>query len=331
MFKRIWLLILLIPAFAFASGPEKQLMVKEGKSRTWLGIKIADLSEEKLKDLNIPNGVRVVKVFKDSPAAEADLQEDDILIALDGRNIKGTGDLIKSVQEKKAGEEVEIEFLRDGNRGKTRVKLAETVMKKVMVRPFGSPHRLNRITEDQTWLGVHTTELSEQLREYFGVPEGQGILIKEVVKDSPADKGGLKAGDIIIKVAEKKVRDLRDVRRAINYFEPGDEIEIKVIREHKEKAYKVKLEERGKQENVFFYGDDENEFDAPAPEEINIEIPEIEIELGDGEDFENLMEDVQPELEFKVQDLNEKLKEMNEKLQNLKVRITTDQDYEFQI
>ncbi len=331
MFKRSWWLFLLIPSLLFALVSEKQVVVKEGKNRTWLGVKVEDISEKMLNDLKIPHGVKITEVSKDSPAATAELKQDDIIITLDGKAVTGTKKLIDLVQEKKVGDVVEIEYLRDGNHGKTKAELAKAVTKKVMVRPFRSPHRLNFTAEDQTWLGVHTIELSEQLREYFGVAEGQGILVKEVLKDSPAEKGGLKAGDIIIKVAEKKVRDLHDIKRAINYFEPGDEIEIKVIRDKKEKAFKVKLAERMQKDDVYFYGHHADEFDVPMPDEINIEIPEIEIEVGDEAEFESLLEEVPQKLEFEMEGLNEKLRELHEKLQDLKVKVNIDQDYEIQI
>ena len=331
MYRRSWWLFLLIPFFLFASVSEKQVVVKEGKNRTWLGVKVEDISEKMLNDLKIPHGVKITEVYKDSPAAAAELKQDDIIMALDGKAVTGTKMLIDLVQEKKVGDVVEIEYLRDGNHGKTKAELAKAVTKKVMVRPFRSPHRLNFLAEDQTWLGVYTIELTEQLRAYFGVAEGQGILVKEVLKDSPAEKGGLKAGDIIIKVAEKKVRDLHDVKRAINYFEPGDEIDIKVIRDKKEKAFKVKLAERQQKDDVYYYGNQADEFDIQVPDEIDIEIPEIEIEVGDEAEFESQLEEVPHRLEFEMQGLNEKLRELHEKLQDFKVKVNIDQDYEIQI
>jgi serine protease Do len=331
MYKRLWWLFLLIPSFLFSSVSENQVVIKEGKNRTWLGVRVEDLSEKMSNDLKISHGVKITEVYKDSPAAAAELKQDDIIIAVDGQAVTGTKNLIELVQQKKAGEVVEIEYLRDGTSGKTKAELAQAVMKKVMVRPFKSPHQLKFMVEDQTWLGVHMMELTGQLREYFGVAEGQGILVKEVLKDSPAEKGGLKAGDIIIKVAEKKVRDLHDIKRAINYFEPGDEIEIKVIRDKKEKTFEVKLEERRQKDEVYFYGNHADEFDVPVPDEINIEIPEIEIEVGDEAEFESQLEEVPQRLEFKLQGLNEKLKELQEKLQDLKVEVSIDEEYEIQI
>jgi hypothetical protein len=219
---------------------------------------------------------------------------------------------------------VELEYLRDESRSKVKAKLAQTMAQKAMVRPPRTPYRFDFIAEDQTWLGVHTTGLTPQLRDYFGVPQEQGILIKEVLKDSPAEKGGLKAGDVIIKVAEKKVRDLRDIKRAINYFEPGDEIEIKVIREKKEKSVRVKLEERKGTKDVYFYGNDEGEFETPIPAEIDIDIPEIEIELDDLEaEHESLLHELPQKLEWEMQGLNEKLFKLNDKLKGLRLRVKT--------
>ena len=83
MFKRSWWLFLLIPSLLFALVSEKQVVVKEGKNRTWLGVKVEDISEKMLNDLKIPHGVKITEVSKDSPAAAAELKQDDIIIALE--------------------------------------------------------------------------------------------------------------------------------------------------------------------------------------------------------------------------------------------------------
>jgi predicted metalloprotease with PDZ domain len=329
MYRHSWFTIiwLLIPVFLLAAGMKRGVVIGEGeKDRPWLGVVVKDLSKKMLDNLNIESGIKILKVSKDSPAAEADLQEDDIIISLDGQVVKDTDDLVDRVREKKIGDTVEIEYLRAGKRSTVQVKLAPGPLNKVVVRTPRSPYRFNMITEDQTWLGIYTVELSEQLRSYFGVPEGQGILIKEVIKDSPADKGGLKAGDIIIKVAQKKVRDLWDIKRAINYFDPGDKIEIKVIREKKEKTLNVTLEEYKQKEGFYFYGDDTCDDHIPLPLELNIDIPKIEINPPDVNiENQQLLEELPQKLELHLKGLNEKLKNLNEKMKDLQIQIISEE------
>ena len=332
MYRRFWYIIicLLVPIYLLSAEADKQTVIKEvGKGRPWIGVVVHDLSKKMLENLNLDNGVKIIEVTDKSPAAEVGLQKDDIIISLDGQGVTDTENLIDLVQEKKIGEVVKIEFLRTGERHTVEVKLAQAPMKRIKIRTPRIPYRFHWMTEDQTWLGVYTIELTDQLRTYFAVPEGQGVLIKEVVKDSPADKGGLKAGDIIIKVAQKKVRDVSDIKRAINYFEPGDEIEIKVIREKKEKSFNVKLEEREQKENYGFYGDEDYEYEIPMPIDLDIDLPEIEINKPDIDiDEQQLLEELPQKIELQMKGLEVKLKDLDKKLQNMKIEISGDMESE---
>src|SRR5688572_28068188 len=60
-------------------------------------------------------------------------------------------------------------------------------------------------------LGVKVQEMSEELRDYFGAPDDAGVLVNSVVKDSPAEKAGIKPGDVITEVDGKKVEDTREL------------------------------------------------------------------------------------------------------------------------
>ena len=61
-------------------------------------------------------------------------------------------------------------------------------------------------------LGIDAEDLSGELGKYFGAPDGEGVLVREVRSGSPAEKAGLKAGDVIIRVAGERVRTSSDLR-----------------------------------------------------------------------------------------------------------------------
>ena len=61
-------------------------------------------------------------------------------------------------------------------------------------------------------LGINAEDLTSQLGSYFGAPNNAGVLVREVRPGTPADKAGLKAGDVITKVEGKEVRTLADLR-----------------------------------------------------------------------------------------------------------------------
>jgi serine protease Do len=83
------------------------------------------------------------------------------------------------------------------------------------------------------WLGVSIQNLTPELAKQFELTDGKGVLVGDIVEDSPADKGGLQRGDIIVEVQGKKIDDPNQIRNMVAGIEPGQEIEMKIIRENK--------------------------------------------------------------------------------------------------
>ena len=90
------------------------------------------------------------------------------------------------------------------------------------------------------WLGVYLGDAGEE----SGWDENEGAIVREVVKDGPADKAGLRENDIIIKLQDRTVRDADDVTRDIRKLKPGDEVKLLVLRDKKKLTLTAKLQER---------------------------------------------------------------------------------------
>lgn len=98
------------------------------------------------------------------------------------------------------------------------------------------------------WLGVSVQKVTPELAQTFKLPEKIGALVADVMKDSPAEKGGIKQGDVIIEFGGKKIRDMHELPRIVGSTEVGKEVTVKIIREGKEIDLKVtitKLKEPG--------------------------------------------------------------------------------------
>ncbi len=93
------------------------------------------------------------------------------------------------------------------------------------------------------WLGVTIQDLNQELAKQFGVGTPRGALVTDVAKDSPADKGGLKRGDVIVEFQGKKIKDVRHLRNLVAETPPGTKVTLKVIRDGREKTLKVTLGE----------------------------------------------------------------------------------------
>ena len=93
------------------------------------------------------------------------------------------------------------------------------------------------------WLGVSIQSLTPELAKQFQLKDDKGVLVGEVVEDSPAEKGGLQRGDVIIEVQGKKVEDPNQIRNMVAGVEPGHEIEIKILRDNKPMTKKIIVSE----------------------------------------------------------------------------------------
>ncbi len=93
------------------------------------------------------------------------------------------------------------------------------------------------------WLGIIIQPLSEELAKSFGLKKAEGVLIGDVMKNSPAEKGGLKRGDVIIQLEKKVVREPLELQTAVADTSPGRIVSVKIIREKKETVLKIKIGE----------------------------------------------------------------------------------------
>jgi Do/DeqQ family serine protease len=83
------------------------------------------------------------------------------------------------------------------------------------------------------YLGVYPQEITQDIKEAMNLPSTEGVLISEVVDNTPASKAGLKAGDVIIKFNGIKVKDVSQFRRLVAEQSPGSKVSIEIIRDGK--------------------------------------------------------------------------------------------------
>lgn len=93
------------------------------------------------------------------------------------------------------------------------------------------------------YLGVTIQDLSEALAEQFGVKTMQGALVSSVAPDSPAERAGLRRGDVIIEFNGQKVNDSTELKNMVGLTPPGTKVSLKLIRNGKEQTVTVELGE----------------------------------------------------------------------------------------
>ncbi len=231
-----------------------------GGDHIMLGLVLENISQEKLKELKIKGGVKVRQVIPESPADEMGVEEDDIITAVDGKPVEDPEDVKDAIKDKEEGDSVKLTLLRDDKKltKKGKLRRINEAFLTLSNNGFFGPGRHSfafRFPNGKRWmemfgeenakgafLGVDVQELTDQLRRYFGVDHG--VLVTEVEKDSPAEKAGIKAGDIITNISGKDIEDYRDLVRTIRYYDPDDRVEIHISRKGARKTIKVKLGKR---------------------------------------------------------------------------------------
>ncbi|MBI3637581.1 MAG: Do family serine endopeptidase [Candidatus Rokubacteria bacterium] len=93
------------------------------------------------------------------------------------------------------------------------------------------------------WLGVSIQPLTPELAKSFGAKDAKGVLLSDVMPDSPAAKAGLQAGDILLEFEGKKMEGPGDLQRAVGLFTPGQSAKVKFWREQAEKTIEVRIGE----------------------------------------------------------------------------------------
>jgi serine protease Do len=227
---------------------------KTGKmKRGWLGVSIAE---------NEDGQVEIVDIERESPAELAKLEEGDIVLEFDGNKVTSTEMLAEEIRMHKPGDDCDIKIERDGKSMNVEVKLGEFSEKDIMrefqfkfprlfdpdrVKPVPMPDfedsmLFRWVGGKQNYIGVSLQELTPELCEHFGVKEGRGLLVAKVLADSPAEKAGLKVGDVIISADGERVERVNTLQRLIQEKDKGEKITLEYIRDKKTKTVVVEIE-----------------------------------------------------------------------------------------
>ncbi len=222
-------------------------------------------------------GVGITQVVKDSPAEKAGLKKDDVIVRFEGDTVTSVRKLNRLVAEVAPDQTVKLGISRGGGEQEVAVTIGKRneSMNAMRLEGFEGIEGLRGLEElkalkgldklkdfhgapgGQVWkwegqgpdgmvfafgnhrrIGVSTTQLTKQLAEYFGVADGQGVLVTAVADDSPAAKAGVKAGDVITAIDGEKIDGSGDLARGINKKKDG-EVTLTVIRNKNQRTINV--------------------------------------------------------------------------------------------
>jgi serine protease Do len=244
-------------------GPITMVLGDEGTS--WLGVESQEVNADKAKELKLPaeRGVLLGQVIADSPAAKAGLKENDVITEINGQRVEGEAQFRRMIHEIPAGRTAEFTVWRDGRAQKITVTLGKSgessnswfrsgpenysfQLPKVEipnVEIFSNldGEGLGVLAGGRPRLGIDAEDLNGQFGNYFGAPDGEGVLVREVSSGSPAEKAGVKSGDVITSVNGERIRSLGDLREKLAGNREQKTVKLGVLRNKSEMAITVEL------------------------------------------------------------------------------------------
>jgi len=140
--------------------------------------------------------------------------------------------------------------------------------------PINNAKRIiNRLIEGKKilygWLGVTVQDIDEKMVKYFGLSEKKGALVAGVLKDSPAQKAGIKEGDVIVKFDDYKIESVRQLVDIVGKTEVGKKVKLVVIRDKKEITLTVEVGQRPEEIEEISEEKRPNQWRGMEVEEIN--------------------------------------------------------------
>jgi serine protease Do len=247
-----------------ASLAAQQRFFLHSPDRAFLGVQIRDVGAEDVRDLNLPReaGVYVERVHPESPAHRADIREGDVIMEFAGVPVMSVRQFQRKVAETPPGRQVQVNLLRNGEALTRSLALGGPAH-----RPGRAPHPdaeegrwwmpqmpdfsfqfPDRFREDpgdvfvfsgqRGRLGITGSDLTGQMAEFLNVPGDSGVLVMSVREDSPAQRAGLRAGDVIVAVNGEQIRDLSQLSRQVS--QEGS-YELDVVRDGQVRKMTVEL------------------------------------------------------------------------------------------
>ena len=249
-----------------------RMLILRKSTTSYLGIGVAEIDAERAKALHLKEvrGVEVKSVDPDSPAAKAGLQVSDVVLEYNGERIEGTEQFVRLVHETPADRQVKLVVWRNGanktltatighrlehftlrgdDGGDFTIEIPPVPPMPNMPNMPNMPEipKMPEIPEIPAMpemgylrnglLGIEGESLGSQLATFFGVQEG--VLVRAVVQGSPAEKAGMKAGDVIVKIDGETVSNTREIRSLMRGARRKDTVPVVIVRDKKQMTLNV--------------------------------------------------------------------------------------------
>lgn len=206
----------------------QQQLQNDGKvTRGWLGVVIQDINEDLAQsfDLEKAEGILVAEVTENSPAQKAALKQGDVILSLNGTQLDDVANLRNRIAMIQPGSKVTLQIIRDGRKKSIEVVIGEQPSDfSRTIRGHEGPSSGSLLEN----MGLSLQELTPEFADRFGYKKDQGVLIAQVIQDSPAARVGLQPGQLIEEVNKERVHNLKELKKALKQAKNPNQILLRV-------------------------------------------------------------------------------------------------------
>jgi serine protease Do len=201
----------------------EDLKAKGKVTRGWLGVSVQDITEDLAKSLKLQDrsGALVTEVFEGDPADKAGIKQGDIIIEVDGKKIKDTHELLRSVAVLPVGKKAALKVLREGQVKELQLTVAEREDKKEMAAARG---------DSKDTYGMSVQDITPEIAKQLGLQSAGGVIVTRVREGSASDEAGLQPYDVVLQVNRVKVASVKDFMREISKKTAEDRVLLLIKR-----------------------------------------------------------------------------------------------------
>lgn len=238
-------------AFAQSSARVRSATIRRITDRAYLGVGVIDMTPTRARELKLPseNGVEIKRVDGDSPASKAGLHENDVILEVNAKAVEDGEQFVRLIAEATAGTKVNLTVWRNNAKITVAAMLEsrppspmflvpDDVMPPFPDVPQTRSGQFSPMPGQTPLVGFDGETLTDQLAQFFGVKEG--VLVRSVGPRTPAEKAGLRAGDVVVKVNGTPVTSPREISGMVNSSRRRN-VTFSVVRNKKEITLEVEI------------------------------------------------------------------------------------------
>ena len=227
----------------------------EPKKKAYLGVFLAELDNEIREKLELKeqHGILITKTVEDGPSEKAGIKNKTVILEMDGEKIYTIDQLTKMLSSYKPEQEVKLYTFYKKDYKNVTFKLGERedlMFKFGDVFDWGFLNKPDNVfvyqydMQNRKWIGAILKTNEKIIRDGDEETIEIDITVDKVIEDTPADKAGLKEGDKILSIDEKKIKSSKQIAKFINDKEAGDTIELLIERDGKKKTITCEIAKR---------------------------------------------------------------------------------------